>query len=206
MDLVGHTFSLRPENPEILKILIKNPYFCKTFVSVIRKFFPLDKNYLLKEAQLTLQDHLLSSLVEKTKAQYEYLHNPLGLDDSFSLKIKTHQVRNLKPLDGFYQTLAGLYRFRFGDNQLEFLWDGQSHFEKYQRDWAAAFEQWNEEFRHREQFVQAVLDLSVFLPENRHAHLAENRMNFVMLDFFSQQDGFPELKVKKGGVVELRVA
>ncbi len=169
---------------------------------MVWKFFALDKNYLLEEAQLALQDTLLASLVEKTKKHYEEQHNPIGLMDSFSLKIRNHSPRNLKPLGSFYQTLAGIYRFKFGHNQLEFLWDGKSHFEKYQRDWTSMFELWMDEFRQRPQFIQAVLDLTVFLPENRHADLAENRMNFVMLQFFSQKDGFQEVKIHKNrGIV-----
>ena len=124
--------------------------------------------------------------------------------DSFSLKIKDHKPKNIKPLESFYLSLAGIYRYKFGHNQLEFLWDGQDHFEKYQQDWAITFENWTTGFMDREQFIQAVLDLTVFLPENRHVQLAENRMNFVMLQFFSEKDGFPELKLhKKRGVVEM---
>lgn len=171
---------------------------------MIRKFFPLDKNYLLEEAQLELQPTLLTSLVERCKAHYEQLHNPLQLEDVFSLRIKEHEVRNLKPLDGFYLNLAGIYRYKFGDNQLEFLWDGASHLEKYKTDWAAVFRRWADELCRQEQFIQAVLDLTVFLPENRHAHLAESRMNFVMLKFFAQKEGFPELKFRKAkGIVEM---
>jgi hypothetical protein len=174
---------------------------------VIRKFFPLDKNYLLEEAQLSLQETLLLALVEKAKSQYELRNNPLQIDDAFSLKIKNYRLKNFKPLLGFYQTLAGIYRYKFGNNQLELIWDGQSHFEKYQTEWAETFEQWSCLFCLREQFVQAVLDLSVFLPENRQAQLAENRMNFVMLTFFSELDGFPELTLRKSrGVLEMKVA
>jgi hypothetical protein len=164
---------------------------------VVRKFFALDKNYLLEDAQLSLQDPLLFSLVEKSKVQYQLQHNPLLLMDAFSLKIKNHKVLTCKPLGSFYQSLAGIFRYKYGDNQLEFLWDGTSHFEKYKRDWSDAFEQWTDEFLRREQFIQAVLDLTVFLPENRHAQLAENRMNFVMLQYFSQKDGFPALKITR---------
>lgn len=167
---------------------------------MIRKFFPLDKNYLLEEAQLSLQDSLLCSLVEKAKSAYQVENNPLQLEDAFSLRIKNYKPKNLKPLHGFYHTLAGIYRFKFGHNQLEFLWDGQSHFEKYQHDWTRIFNCWTDEFCHRAQFVQAVLDLSVFLPVNRQAQLAENRMNFVMLQFF-------DLKIHKSrGIVEMKVA
>jgi len=167
---------------------------------VIRKFFPLDKNYLLEEAQLSLQNYLLLALIEKVKVAYQQKNNPLQLEDAFSLKIKLYQPKNLKPLDAFYQTLAGIYRFKFGQSQLEFLWDGQSHFEKYQHDWTATFDLWTSDFCHHEQFAQAVLDLSVFLPDNRNAQLAENRMNFVMLQFF-------DLKIHKSrGIVEMKVA
>ena len=174
---------------------------------MIRKFFPQDKNYLLEEAQLALQDFLLTSLVERAKNHYESEHNPLQLMDSFSLKIKNYKPKNLKPLHPFYQTLAGIYRFKHGNNQLEFLWDGKSHIEEYQYQWTKAFEEWTEEFHQREQFIQAVLDLTVFLPENRHAHLAENRMNYVILQFFSQRDGLAELKIHKTrGILEMKVA
>jgi hypothetical protein len=167
---------------------------------VIRKFFSLDKNYLLEEAQLAQQEPLLFALIEKVKAQYEVHHNPLQLYDSFSLKIKEYRPRNIKPLSGFYQTLAGIYRYKFGNNQLEILWGGESHYEKYKRDWADTFDQWTSQFCSRAQFIQAILDLTVFLPENQQAQLAESRMNFVMLKFF-------DLKLNKSRViVEMIVA
>lgn len=173
---------------------------------MVRKFFALDKNYLLEEAQLSLQDALLRALVEKSKTCYEFRHNPLLLPDVFSLKIRDYKPKNLKPLGSFYLSLAGIYRYKHGNNQLEFLWNGQSHLEKYQRDWTDAFTHWTDDLLHGEPFIQAVLDLTVFLPENRQAQLAENRMNFAMLDFFSRQAGFPDLKVhRKLGVLEMKV-
>ena len=144
---------------------------------MIRKFFPLDKNYLLEEAQLAIQDALLTQLIEKVKQRYQLIHNPLGLDDSFSKQIRDFETRNFKPLHSFYQNLAAVYRYKYGDNQLEFVWDGRDHQQKYQLDWTTAFESWADDFCKHELFLQAVLDLTVFLPENRHAHLAESRMN-----------------------------
>lgn len=166
---------------------------------MVRKFFPLDKNYLLEEVQLRTQDCLLTELIESAKSTYQVLHNPLGLNDAFSQKIISFQPQNLKPLNSFYQNLAGIYRYKFGENQLGFLWDGKDHTEKYQEDWSYTFYQWARQLCRQQQFVQAVLDLSVFLPENRQAQLAENRMNAVMLDLF-------ELKIhKQKGIVEMRV-
>jgi hypothetical protein len=167
---------------------------------VIRKFFPLDKNYLLEKSQLELQPTLLTELVETIKHQYALQNNPLGLMDAFSTKIYTYQPTDLSELNSFYQLLAGVYRFKYGDSQLEFLWDGTDHLEKYKNDWSNVFKGWIAELCMRQQFVQAVLDLTVFRSKTEQPQLAESRMNFVMLNFF-------ELKVHKNkGLVRINVA
>ena len=167
---------------------------------MIRKFFPLDKNYLLEQAQLSLQDQLLTSLIERARNVYQQQQNPLGLEDSFWLRIKNYTPSNLKPLEGFYQNLAGIYRFKYGNNQLEFAWDGRDHFDKYQEEWSQTFQEWTSRYCLQSLFVQAVLDLTVFLPENRNAQLAENRMNHFVLKQF-------ELRIHKSrGIINMRVA
>ena len=167
---------------------------------MVRKFFPLDKNYLLEGVQLRLQDRLLAVLIEQAKAAYEQMHNPLGLNDAFSEKIIRYYPKNLQPLYAFYQNLAGIYRFKFGENQLDFLWDGKDHTEKYQEDWTRTFQKWTARLCVQSHFVQSVLDLTVFLPDNHPTHLAENRMNAVMLGLF-------EVKIhKQKGIVEMKVA
>ncbi|CAN5502983.1 hypothetical protein BH10BAC4_BH10BAC4_01260 [soil metagenome] len=167
---------------------------------MVRKFFPLDKNYLLEEVQLRLKDCLLTELTETAKITYQQVHNPLGLNDSFSEEIIRYHTQDFKSLESFYQKLAAIYRYKYGENQLGFLWDGKDHDEKYQEDWSNAFRHWTGQLCNRSQFVQSVLDLTVFLPINRQAHLAENRMNAVMLDLF-------EMKIHKSkGIVEMKVA
>ena len=167
---------------------------------MVRKFFPLDKNYLLEEAQLFLQDELLHRLIEQVKSEFEQRSNPLGLLDSFSLKVKNYTCQNLKPLCSFYQNLSAVYRFKYSDNQLEFVWDGRDHQDKYKAEWTSTFVEWITDFCKQELFVQAVLDLTVFLPQNRHADLAENRMNNFMLRQF-------EVKMHKTkGLVAMKVA
>jgi hypothetical protein len=167
---------------------------------LVRKFFPLDKNYLLEEAQLALQENLLLDMVKEVKKAYERVNNPLGLQDEFALKVKNYPVIDIKPLTNFYLNLAAVYRFKFSDNQLEFVWDGRDHLDKYHEEWPRAFNQWIQEFCKQELFVQAVLDLTVFLPDNRHADLAENRMNNFML----KQFGVKLHKTK--GLVDMKVA
>lgn len=167
---------------------------------MIRKFFPLDKNYLLEEAQLSLQDTLLDQLVERVKMHHQAIHNPLGLNDSFSAKLKAYTAKNRKPLYTFYQNLAGVYRYKYGENQLGFVWDGRDHTQIYKEEWIETFTAWTGQFCTNELFLQAVLDLTVFLPDNRHAHLAEGRMNHFVLKHF-------EVKIHKNrGIVEMKVA
>ncbi|MEQ8424073.1 MAG: hypothetical protein RIA63_05135 [Cyclobacteriaceae bacterium] len=167
---------------------------------MVRKFFPLDKNYLLEEAQLSLQDHLLRSLIDKVKEQYLARHNPLGLMDELTKKIVSYKPRNLKLLYPYYQNMAGVYRYKYGDNQLEIIWDGTDHTEMYKEEWSATFEEWTSTFCEQHQFLLAVMDLTVFLPLNRKAHLAENRMNAFIAQFF-------ELKIHKNrGIMEMKIA
>lgn len=167
---------------------------------LVRKFFPLDKNYLLEEAQLALQHDLLTALVKQVQLSFTQLHNPLGLIDSFSERILSYQPGNLKPLYPFYQNLAAVYRYKHGNNQLEFVWDGRDHLEKYKVEWTAAFEEWTATFCQRELFLKAILDLTVFLPDNRQAQMAENRMNHFILEHF-------DVKIHKTkGIVEMKVA
>jgi hypothetical protein len=173
---------------------------------VLRKFFPLDKNYMLEEAQLLLQDNLLYHLFDEVKKTYESQHNPLGLKDSFSLQIQNYKPLNLQPLEIFYQNLAGVYRYKWGDSQLEFVWDGRGHAEKYQEDWALFFKDSIHRFCRQELFVQAVLDATVFFPidkedrNEKQLSLAENKMNTFMLQHF-------EVKIHKNkGIVNLKVA
>ena len=157
---------------------------------MLRKFFPLDKNYLLEKAQLLLQDKLLYYLFDEVKKAYELQRNPLGLRDSFSLQIHDYKLLNLQPLEIFYQNLAGVYRYKWGDSQLEFIWDGRDHSQKYKEEWTLFFNESIRKFCQQELFVQAVLDVTVFLPSklenqnDKQLSLAESRMNTFMLQHF----------------------
>lgn len=175
-------------------------YLCQTAYGLVRKFFPHDKNYLLEDAQLRIRDRLLTLLIDKAIEAYRRENNPLGLNDAFSERIANYYPRSLTSLHGFYDTLAGVYRLKFGDNQLSFLWDGRDHSDKYEEDWTMAFEEWTSQLCREIQFAQAVLDLTVFLPDNQFVHLAENRMKAAMLGRF-------EVRMhKQKGLVPMRVA
>lgn len=162
------------------------------------KLFPLDKNYILKEAQLTCRSSLLNNLVNEVKRCYLQFCNPLGLEDDTIIKIKNCHQFNTQLLEELYEHLAGIYRFKFGSNQLEFLFDGKDHYEKYQEEWSETFMDWISGFCREENFLKAVLEVTVFYPKDRKALLAENRLKA----FISQQFYIKVYKYK--GIVPLR--
>lgn len=144
---------------------------------MVKKFFPLDKNYLLEQAQLQLRGSLLSLLVQRAKSAYESNINPLGLVDSFTEKIRNTKPKNIALLFGLYDNLAAIYRFKFGNNQLQFLWDGTDHLSYYKQSWTNCFEAWSNNFCRHELFIQTILDVTIFLSEEDVPQLWENRLN-----------------------------
>ena len=108
----------------------------------VKKFFPADKNYLLKEAQVALEERLRDQLIDLIKELYFAQFNPLGLEDDFIRTLKKASVKDDKFLEKPYEILAALYRYQFGDNQLELLWDGTSHVDHYKNKWQGKYSEW----------------------------------------------------------------
>ena len=101
---------------------------------ITKKYFPSDKNYLLKEAQHTVEQSLNGKLIELIKQVYFQQFNPLGIEDDFIRELKKISVGNLDFLNKPYQVISAIYRFQYGDNQLEFIWDGTSHIDQYKKE------------------------------------------------------------------------
>jgi len=152
---------------------------------VLRKFFPLDKNYILEEAQLSVKQNLLQHLVDYVKIEYLLKSNPLGIADDAALKIQTHDSVDFRHLDEFYMVLMGVFRFTYySDNQLNFLFDGGNDFVKYKKEWSNQFRKWTKEFCKHPNFLRAVLDLTVFYPADSPMLMVDNRMQAFIAQFF----------------------
>jgi hypothetical protein len=152
---------------------------------VLRKFFPLDKNYILEEAQLSLKQTLLQHLVDYVKVEYLLRHNPLGIADEAATRISSHCSNDFRHLEEFYLSTMGIFRFTYyHDNQLQFLFDGTNDFEKYQREWSSQFKKWTKEFCKHHNFLRAVLDLTVFYPIDSPLLMVDNRMNSFITHYF----------------------
>jgi hypothetical protein len=152
---------------------------------VLRKFFPLDKNYILEQAQLSLERTLLQYLVDFAKVEYLLRANPLGMMDDMAVKIRDHQSLDFSHLHEFYFTLMGVFRYKFyRDNQLEFIFEQKDVFEQYQEQWTARFKEWTKTFCQHPHFLRAVLDLTVFYPADSPVLMVDNRMNAFIVQHF----------------------
>lgn len=152
---------------------------------MLKKFFPRDKNYILEQAQLSLEKQLLQYLVDFVKVEYLLQNNPLGIDDDLSRKIKAHTDQDYRHLQDFYFSLMGIFRFEFySDNQLRFDFDGRDPFEKYQKEWTVQFKKWSKEFCKHQNFLRAVLDLTVYYPSGSSVLLMDTRMATFITNFF----------------------
>ena len=152
---------------------------------MLRKFFPRDKNYILEQAQLSLEPSLLQYLVDFVKVEYLLRCNPLGIADDATKKIQDHNETEFAHLQEFYISLAGVFRFKYyADNQLEFLFDGGDDFKKYQEEWAQTFRKWVKEFCKHENFTRAVLELTVFYPEDYTPQMSGLRLSAFITKFF----------------------
>ena len=108
------------------------------------KYFSQDKNYLLKTVQAFSKEYLLKQWLDEILFAYNLQHNPMGLEDDFTIEIRK-KIYAAKPLiESSYDILAAIYRLDHGDNQLSFQWDGRTHMEVYDADWKAMFKHWTE--------------------------------------------------------------
>ncbi len=165
------------------------------------KLFHLDKNYLLKEAQTSLRKTLLTEFVNRALQQYHILHNPLGLVDTTVAALNQYQLKKDYPaFHNFYQKIAAIYRFKFGDNQLPILWDGRSHVEYYQDEWSAFFEVETNAMFLQPAFLKMILEIAVFGRKGQNQELMIYRLSGFIREHFNMQ------VYKKKGVVELKIA
>ncbi len=151
------------------------------------KLFPLDKNYILRQAQNSMEEKMMTMMVEELKLSFTYLFNPLGLQDDTCIQIVNNQTYPKHNLKIIYHQLAGIFRFKYGSNQLELLFDGRSHFEKYQDDWKSQLNCWLKELGKHEPYVKTMLRMTLLYDTETRAEFSENRCKSFINEFFQLQ-------------------
>jgi len=164
------------------------------------KLFPADKNYILKEAQVSLKDVLIEKTAFRVLHAYRSHYNPLGIVDEFILTLENYTFESNPVLEGLYFDLAVYYRFQNADNQLELLFDGDSHFKKYSKDWEEAYLQWIDELCSNYYFIKTLIGATVFYPGPQAEVLLHSRIGAFLNKHF-------KLKIyKHRGIHEMSVA
>jgi len=148
------------------------------------RLFLLDKNYILKQAQQDLRLELQADLVEIIKEGYFQIYNPMRLGDDTSEQILAYRPAHLAFFDDLYDVCCGIFRYQIGDNQLEMLFDGKSHYEKYLIDWKNTFLEWANNLSAKSNFIIAGLELSVYYSPDKKIELAQNRMKLCIYEHF----------------------
>ena len=152
---------------------------------MVRKYFPFDKNYILENAQLGLEKQLLIQLVELVKQHYLLCNNPLGIEDDTVRRIKCSLRYNIDHFKALYADLSGVYRFKYGQNQLEIPFDGVDHFTKYQQQWSENFISWTKGLCDNSCFVKTVLLMAIFDLNGQAIVLAQDRLKHYVAQFFN---------------------
>jgi hypothetical protein len=167
---------------------------------MIQKLFPLDKNYILRQAQTAMEEKALALMVNELKKSYTALYNPLMLmDNTFNQILDAHDFPTDR-LRVIYHQLCGVYRYKFGSNQLELLFDGRSHLEKFQEDWTGQLTDWIRELGQHEQYVKTMLRMTVLFDTDSRAEWSENQCKAFINQYF-------DLKiVKRKGELRLKIA
>ncbi|WP_194776666.1 hypothetical protein [Pararhodonellum marinum] len=167
---------------------------------MIQKLFPLDKNYILRQAQSAMQEDLLDLMAFELKRSYTIFYNPLRLMDETYAQILDTMEFPRERARMIYQQLAGIYRFIYGSNQLELLFDGRSHFEKFQEDWRKHFLIWIRELGQHESYVKTMLRMTLLFDSEPRAEWSENRCKAFINAHFDLQ------VVKRNGELKLKSA
>ncbi len=151
-----------------------------------KKWFLMDKNYILKEAQLVLKEQLVYWTVNFAKDFYQQRHNPLGLIDDTTARIASAKFNDYQLLESFYANLASVYRYKHGETQLELLFDGVSHYEKYKSDWLGTYKKWVKELFAEWLTLRAILEITVFArPDEHQQRLLELRLQSYIEEYFN---------------------
>lgn len=146
--------------------------------------FEKDKNTILKSAQNIAADVLTRRFTEIAIEQYGVHFNPLGLIDDTVQQIMNYGFENSDELKGLYENLSVAYRYKYGDNQLEIIWDGRSHEQKYIEDWSATFEEWVHDLTKNPSMIKGILQLTVFNEEHRNLSFVRNALKGFINDYF----------------------
>ena len=152
------------------------------------KYFDQDKNSILRAAQGFVEPQLLNHWIRTAFDTYMQLENPMGLVDDFILELQSVEEYDHTLLKELYEIIAAIYRLKKGDNQLEIIWDGRSHYEVYAENWSETFDQWTRQFTMKPEIYRAIIKSCILKQPTNHKMLYYG-IRKVILDAFRLKIG-----------------
>ncbi len=150
---------------------------------MIGKCFDRDKNYILKQAQKDLAHQVVRESIPHIVNLYLQQSNPLGLEDDFTNYLISTKKINYDFLIPSYTLLCNIFRRIHSDNQLEFLWDGSTHYDKYVVDWRKSYHNWQKELCRNPKYTLSVIK-GTFLYEGITTEFLEKEIEKQILKHF----------------------
>lgn len=147
------------------------------------KYFDQDKNSILRAAQGFVEPQLLNRWVEVALETYMLLENPMGLIDDFVRELQEVSTFETTFLQEHYELLSAIYRFKKGDNQLEIIWDGRSHYEVYAENWRDEFELWIKQLTLRPEVYRSILKVCILKQDANHRFLYYGLRRLILSHF-----------------------
>lgn len=135
------------------------------------KYFDQDKNAILRAAQGFVEPQLTKRWIEIALFHYHQIENPMGLMDDFMVNLMSIRKYDTSFLKEPYELVSAIYRLKHGDNQLEFIWDGRSHYEVYAENWMTCFDAICNVLCAKKEVYRSILKACVLQQETNHKFL-----------------------------------
>lgn len=164
-------------------IVQRSHYSLNLLVLIEEKYFPQDKNYLLKSVQAFSKEALLKDWLQQILTSYNLQHNPMGLEDDFIIELKKKIHFGQELLEDNYDILAAVFRHDHSDNQLEIMWDGRSHMEAYDNDWKNMYEKWISELSLIKEIQRPIIKFAVSEGGVNHTFLKQSIRRAILSHF-----------------------
>ena len=152
-------------------------------MSIDLKYFPGDKNYLLKTVQAFTKEALMDQWCRHAYQGYSQAENPMGLQDDFTVELQANISRGKFILDEAYDLLAAIYRFKYGDNQLTFIWDGRTHMEFYDETWKETVSEWTQDISRHPEIYRSIVKASLKSDNENIDFLKGSMKRFILRKF-----------------------
>ena len=154
-----------------------------SFFYMYLKTFQKDRNYILRNVQYERRESLSRLIITQSIENYLCVENPLGIEDSFIKQLKKIRHYNIEFVYDFYKLASNIYRYSVNINQLEFIWDGSSHDQKYEQEWRYFLIRLIADLAHHKSFNRIIIKGAVVYGDQENSILKTTLLKILSAKF-----------------------